>query len=249
MTELVCSCGVPIPPKQPGKPGLQARWCSRPCWQKDADTRRKMRRDEALAARKCPTCDGSVPLDLPAHALYCSGLCKRLARRKEPEQVTCACGVIFTSNRQGAKHCSTACQRRAGRDHPSKICASTDCDKPVRAKGLCNYCYRKDRGERRAWTDARRDSYHRRRALKAETSTGRPVLLSDISERDGNRCHLCRKAVPDKVWPHPLSPSLDHVIPLSRGGIHDPDNVKLAHLRCNVEKGAGGGNEQLLLIG
>ncbi|WP_158070491.1 HNH endonuclease [Streptomyces luteocolor] len=33
-----------------------------------------------------------------------------------------------------------------------------------------------------------------------------------------------------------MSPSLDHVIPLSRGGSHRRDNVQLAHLRCNLRK-------------
>lgn len=32
-------------------------------------------------------------------------------------------------------------------------------------------------------------------------------------------------------------PSVDHVIPLSKGGTHTWDNVKLAHKRCNSKKG------------
>lgn len=99
------------------------------------------------------------------------------------------------------------------------------------------------------WSDRRRDNYHRRRALKKGATTGRPVVLAEIRERDGNRCHLCGDRVSAKAWPHPLSASLDHVVPLTKGGAHDPDNVKLAHLACNTAKGNRGGNEQLLLIG
>ena len=33
-------------------------------------------------------------------------------------------------------------------------------------------------------------------------------------------------------------PSIDHVIPLSKGGTHSWDNVKLAHFSCNSAKGA-----------
>jgi len=36
--------------------------------------------------------------------------------------------------------------------------------------------------------------------------------------------------------PHPLSMSIDHIIPLSRGGTHEPDNVQLAHFICNSIK-------------
>ncbi|MGV8973360.1 MAG: HNH endonuclease [Rhodoglobus sp.] len=32
--------------------------------------------------------------------------------------------------------------------------------------------------------------------------------------------------------------SLDHIIPLARGGWHAMDNVALAHLRCNITKHA-----------
>ncbi|MFF7191782.1 HNH endonuclease [Streptomyces sp. NPDC008222] len=100
------------------------------------------------------------------------------------------------------------------------------------------------------WNDKRRDNYHRRRAQKKATSTGDPVLLADIAERDGWRCHICGKAVNSKLkWPHVKSASLDHLVPLSKGGAHDPANVRLAHLGCNSAKGNRGGGEQLLLIG
>ena len=32
-------------------------------------------------------------------------------------------------------------------------------------------------------------------------------------------------------------PSIDHVVPLSKGGTHTWDNVHLAHKRCNMVKG------------
>lgn len=40
------------------------------------------------------------------------------------------------------------------------------------------------------------------------------------------------------VYPNPLSASLDHVVPLAWGGEHTAANVQLAHLKCNVAKGA-----------
>jgi len=36
--------------------------------------------------------------------------------------------------------------------------------------------------------------------------------------------------------PHPLSASIDHIIPLSRGGTHVEGNVNGVHLRCNIQK-------------
>ena len=61
---------------------------------------------------------------------------------------------------------------------------------------------------------------------------------SEIYERDGWICQLCNKAVnPKLTFPNPACASLDHVIPLSRGGSHKTTNVQLAHLRCNTSRG------------
>lgn len=79
----------------------------------------------------------------------------------------------------------------------------------------------------------------RRRALKRGAATGEPVIFEEIAERDDWKCHICGDLVDrDAHWPDPLSPSLDHVVPLVAGGAHDPSNVSLAHLSCNVAKGA-----------
>jgi 5-methylcytosine-specific restriction endonuclease McrA len=70
------------------------------------------------------------------------------------------------------------------------------------------------------------------------------VTLVDLKRRDGDTCSLCGDAIEwDEPWPHPKSPSIDHVIPLSRGGIHAASNLKLAHLGCNCAK-----RDRLLLL-
>lgn len=33
-------------------------------------------------------------------------------------------------------------------------------------------------------------------------------------------------------------PTIDHIIPLSKGGLHSWNNIQLAHLSCNSSKGA-----------
>lgn len=72
----------------------------------------------------------------------------------------------------------------------------------------------------------------------------------EIAERDGWRCQLCgRKVKRGVVAPHPLAMTMDHIVPLARGGMHEPANVQLAHFICNSRKGATVGEEQLRLIG
>jgi 5-methylcytosine-specific restriction endonuclease McrA len=43
--------------------------------------------------------------------------------------------------------------------------------------------------------------------------------------------------------------TLDHLIPLSKGGNHTSDNLALAHGRCNSRRGAGRIPAQLRLLG
>lgn len=51
-------------------------------------------------------------------------------------------------------------------------------------------------------------------------------------------CGICGKPV-DKTLksPHPLSPTIDHIIPISKGGHpSDMNNLQLAHRQCNRAK-------------
>jgi 5-methylcytosine-specific restriction endonuclease McrA len=59
-----------------------------------------------------------------------------------------------------------------------------------------------------------------------------------IAERDGYTCHLCGQPV-DMAERHPLpmAPTLDHVLPASKGGKFEWDNLKLAHNLCNNRRG------------
>lgn len=59
----------------------------------------------------------------------------------------------------------------------------------------------------------------------------------EIFERDKWKCCVCKKKVDQTlVHPHPKSPSLEHLVPLSRGGKHCATNVALSHLTCNLTK-------------
>lgn len=83
-----------------------------------------------------------------------------------------------------------------------------------------------------------RDGVHKRRTLKLkvpyEVINDKRVFL-----RDGWICQICYKRV-DKRLKHPdgMSASLDHIVPVSQSGSHIYSNVQLAHLTCNLSKGA-----------
>jgi 5-methylcytosine-specific restriction endonuclease McrA len=73
-----------------------------------------------------------------------------------------------------------------------------------------------------------------KRAVPCEDFTDR-----EIYDRDGWRCGICGEGIDAALrWPEPFSVSLDHIVPLARGGSHTRDNVQAAHLRCNMRKHA-----------
>lgn len=51
-------------------------------------------------------------------------------------------------------------------------------------------------------------------------------------------CGICGKPVDKSLrYPHPMSPTVDHVIPVVKGGHpSDMDNLQLAHWCCNRQK-------------
>lgn len=64
-----------------------------------------------------------------------------------------------------------------------------------------------------------------------EKNKRRILLTQDI-------CGICGKPVDKNLkYPHPLSPTIDHIIPINRGG-HPAhlDNLQLAHFTCNRMK-------------
>jgi 5-methylcytosine-specific restriction endonuclease McrA len=67
----------------------------------------------------------------------------------------------------------------------------------------------------------------------------RSLLLAAVVDRDGACCHYCQ--VPTIVDPEPAQRfcerTLDHVVPLSRGGAETLANVVLACRSCNSRKG------------
>ena len=57
-----------------------------------------------------------------------------------------------------------------------------------------------------------------------------------IYERDGWVCQLCEAPVDPGATAHAERASLDHIVPQSRGGSHDPSNLRMAHVGCNARR-------------
>lgn len=86
-----------------------------------------------------------------------------------------------------------------------------------------------------------RDS-HRHRARKYGVAFDPSITLKKLIARDGLRCAICGGMcdMNDHSWSKysgALYPSIDHIIPMAKGGPHTWDNVQVAHMICNSEKG------------
>ena len=88
--------------------------------------------------------------------------------------------------------------------------------------------------------DWRGGHYYRRLKFYGNAAYDKTVTLKAVIERDRGVCQICggRVNTEDKINGHigRLYPTIDHIVPLSKGGAHTWDNVQLAHLCCNAGK-------------
>lgn len=90
-----------------------------------------------------------------------------------------------------------------------------------------------------------RHNSRNRRMAKRNALVDKDITLHSLYKRDGGQCYICglmcrwddytvrEGGVICGDW----YPSVEHLKPLSRGGTHSWDNIKLAHRRCNCIKG------------
>lgn len=81
-----------------------------------------------------------------------------------------------------------------------------------------------------------RNCKHRRKARIKGNMVGK-VSIRQVFERDGWRCYLCNKALSQDVKvPNDDAPTIDHVIPLAKGGSHSMENLRACCFKCNYTK-------------
>ena len=189
----------------------------------------------------------------------------------------CGVEFLVCKSKLDKVYCSQACCRKDRWGDPSALLRECDfCKSPFRKfrqkrfcsrecfdayrtnKKQCNECYTPE-------TSGRRCNKHNaeRQRLSAAKSTKKAkkaksmqgcyrqatnkngtLRLQEAREIIENTpiCPYCKEQID---WP---SLSLDHIIPISRGGSCEPDNLVWAHLSCNLMKGTMTGDEFMLLL-
>ena len=119
-------------------------------------------------------------------------------------------------------------EERKARTHPCAICG-----KPTANKYCCSVvCSQKRNNQIK--------EVKRRIKLK-EATIDEGITLQKLFFRDGGVCYLCgercdwsdKEEKDGTIICGNTYPSIDHVIPLAKGGKHEWSNVKLAHRLCN----------------
>lgn len=122
-------------------------------------------------------------------------------------------------------------EKRAEREHPCAVCGNITTNQ---------YCCSKECSNKRV----NQIKEVRRRRKLSEAKVDKGITLQKLYRRDKGVCYICggRCEWEDKTDKGTATvcgdnyPSIDHVIPLARGGTHEWGNVRLAHRRCNTIK-------------
>lgn len=245
------------------------RWCSKPCYEQG-------RKGRVIAPRRaryadCPMCGSRFEctyLGRSQWSQHCSRTCAQQVRSIGKATILRRCSECSRVLRPGfgtvvcGRQCSLARGRRLWTEdaerkdkHPKVTVACKQCAQPFvyeRFNGERELCgkrcaddfYRAHNPE--AFRRQRRGQAQRRRAAKRSVEVERFKDV-EIYERDRWICQLCGKPTHRKYSRSDiLSPTLDHIVPLTQGGAHLRVNVQLAHMICNSLKGDRGSSQMRL---
>ena len=184
----------------------------------------------------------------------CSRYCRdqRYYRiKKEKKETTIVnCKICSKPFEKGTKktYCSESCYYESIKINSSKRWQKEKAAKPEFKELPCTWCNQtviirsSFPGLRVTHPDCKKERIRarnktkntRRRTYQAVTHR---VSIEQIGDRDNWTCHICSEPV-DPYLPgnHREGGTYDHVIPLSKGGSDQVDNLKLAHWICNVRK-------------
>lgn len=223
------------------------------------------------------TCRGCLSRFAPRgrwHSLFCSRECYQRDKRargnwlhlmrceyRPAESCECVqCGSPFMPTCSSATVCSEGCRRvkqrigqrrrMSGGDPPCHHCGTAFTPTRKHQRLCSSECLRAVLKQRRA---ANREQKKRREhALRALVRGRQAERFSpiDIFKRDHWRCQRCGiRCLPRYAHGDMRSPTLDHIIPISKGGDHTRANTQLLCNGCNCAKSNKVGGDQLRLIG
>ncbi len=174
--------------------------------------------------KTCAQCGQQFDSSYPLRTL-CSQAC-RWAARKARSTFTCAeCGIGMwqsrTSRPQGEARCRDCQRAKSRRGAPLNACP--DCGAPCWGE-----CCRPCRSRRQVIRD---EGEHTRRRQREQSAPGlRPTQRERLRQRWVKQCRRC-------TYCDRPATTIDHVVPLVRGGTNHEGNLAPCCRSCNARKG------------
>lgn len=171
------------------------------------------------------------------------------------------CSVQFLGH-GNSKYCCDECRKKSRKRqflHGSRKAYKKQSEKKKAELLTCQCCgavyMRSDGGYKYCSRECRiRECSSNRNGIRRARRNGKREFgkahFIFIYERDEGRCNHCKSSlnVGDRGMNKDESPVLDHIIPLSKGGEHNANNVQLLCNKCNTIKGSSVNNIDLLKI-
>ena len=235
----------------PNYKGAKTFDCSEKCFkeQRKKQNRERYRKENGLSdkydyevVKKCKVCNADIS-HMKINAMYCSPLCRQRVedRKRGHKPLEEHLKIVGERKKQRLEFEANERQKEIEARKIARTVTKTckwcgdEFTTDIPNKLTCSeYCSRKRSYKKR---DKRINGYN---------TVDNDISLPRLYKRDLGICYLCHSKTdptdivryPTYVIAGPRYPSIDHVIPIARGGLHAWDNVKLACKQCNSTKSA-----------
>jgi hypothetical protein len=247
------NCGAILPSRKDGQRGRDREYCNRFCY-----NFAKGFIKFPVKPDKCLWCQVDLNQEnrsgMPKR--FC---CKQHAssyydslkpKKTKIEKVCSFCSKLFSTALDDARFCSNKCRAEGYKQESKAERARQREANPRRFDYDCDRCGKlvvtdkmvtKGRNGRFCKPCAnrkRREHYRIKSEFRRGIANPLRITADDLIERDGLNCHLCHEPIdPSLPRNSRFGATIDHVIPISKGGLDELDNLKLAHWICNIRKG------------
>lgn len=208
--EFCLWCGIPL--DQINKPGYPKKFCSR---KHNAQYRQANKPKAPKSNKSCQWCNTQFETAYKVKK-FCKDSCRLAFQNKQRANVT------------KAKHIANP--RRF--DFDCERCQTVvQTDKHISRGAYGRFC-------RNCALVKRRERYRIKTAKRQKITNPIRISADVLIQRDGNLCHICLTQIDLSLARNSrFGATIDHVIPVSKGGPDTLENMKLAHWICNIKKG------------
>ena len=232
---------------KPGTRGPKKRFCSDRCAR---GSRRKLPNEST-----CWFCGTELPKKETSGfpRRYCDRVCASKLRTKQKKEARdrtskcLVCEISFVGSKAGLKYCGAECRKMGNAIKAAERWRAYAESRGEFKEWNCGWCNSKVKvrsslqGGKKYHDDCAVKARRARNRIKTVRRQGvrsdARITHEEVAERDSFTCYLCGDLV-DMSLPRTsrFGATLDHVIPISKGGVDSLDNLKLAHWVCNIRK-------------